>query len=700
MQGTGDRLDAWRAGLLPHHLKMIRDSAISDEVGAARGYRSIENRTELLAMGFSDEQARVPCLYVPAHSPGGMICPFIRPDDPRYRDDGKVVKYDRPGGSRNLLDVCPGTPEDWLTDPNLPLIITEGSRKVDAGVTAGWPVVGLLGVWGWLTEVNGGKFPLADFREVMIPARQLYIAFDSDAITKNEVYQAEIELANLLRSRQGIVRFMVIPEGPGGEKQGLDDYLAAGGKIPDLIADAVPEAPTPRTFKRLEDKADFLYYLPDDRYYHRKTKLWCTGLALNKVVERVVAQGHAKGQDPDEWVAEHQPVNEVGWFPGKPAIIEGLRHTDQGWVEQEGWRVLNQYEPSTIVPGRPEDADRFVEHLRMVYPTDWEHILSWLAFKVQRPDVKVNHALLLGGGQGIGKDTIIDSVIPAIGVDNVHDVGPSDFNRSFNPFAKGVLLRVSELRDLGDRNRNNFYEHMKTYVAAPPHTIFVSEKYRSEYPIPNVVGVIYTTNNRTGGLWIPEDDRRHYIAWSELKQEDIPPGYFKDYYAWLYGGGGQEAVAGLLLAHDLSGFDPGEKPRQTAHMRNMVDASQSSEFDEFWTVLEQLEWPAAVTIQDLVVQANRGLTRVEEMTSGESDFAYWLKDRRNKRQLPYRMEEAGYVKVLNPKATTGKWKSRGAAITIYVKTALSEEGKVAAAEAKLEQLAREEAGGVAVVAGT
>ena len=46
----------------------------------------------------------------------------------------------------------------------------------------------------------------------------------------------------------------------------------------------------------------------------------------------------------------------------------------------------------------------------------------WLAHRVQRPEDKINHALVLGGAMGIGKDTIIEPV--------KHAIGPWNFQRS------------------------------------------------------------------------------------------------------------------------------------------------------------------------------------------------------------------------------------------------------------------------------
>lgn len=677
--------DKWIEGLAPHHLQMLKDSAIAMNIAEARGYRTITDPAELLTMGFTQEQSQlVPCLYVPAISIHGIELPTIRPDHPRLNEKGKLAKYDRLGGRKNILDVNPLTPEDWLTDAKRPIIFTEGSRKVDSGLSEGYAVVGLLGVSCWVSEVSPGfSMAISDFKEINTGGRECYIMFDSDAIKKAEVYQAQLELGDFLEKRKGIVRFCKIPETPEGEKQGIDDYRGHGGKVADLLPKATVMPEMPADFEKYESRDEFFYYGPEDKYFQVEKRAWYTGSAVSKVVKKV-STGQGKAVDAEDWIAAHRPVQEVGWFPGMPQLIEGQRFTDHGWEDWEGWKALNTYIPPTIQLGDPELAKPFLDHVAMVYPQDAEHILDWLAFKVQNPGTKINHALLLGGGQGIGKDTIVDSILPAVGLANVHDVGPSDFSRSFNPFAKSVILRVSELRDLGERNRNNFYEHMKTYVAAPPNTIYVSEKYRSEYPIPNVMGVIYTTNNRTGGLWLPEDDRRHYVAWSDLQAKDIPEEYFRTYYQWLHDGGA-EHVAALMHQRDLSQFDPGERPLKTRSMQKMVQAARSPEYEEFLTILNQMGFPDAIMIGELIDQANSNLGKADEMTAGDSDFGFWLKDRKNRSKMPHRMEEVEYVKVLNPNAKSGLWKKDRSVVTVYARTDLTDVEQVEAVRKKLAE---------------
>jgi hypothetical protein len=91
-----------------------------------------------------------------------------------------------------------------------------------------------------------------------------------------------------------------------------------------------------------------------------------------------------------------------------------------------------------------------VDHVHKVYGDDAEHIIRWLAHRVQRPHEKTNHALVLGGNQGIGKDL---------------EVSPQQMLGRFNGFAKSVIAPVREARDLDDIDRLKFYDHMKVYTA-------------------------------------------------------------------------------------------------------------------------------------------------------------------------------------------------------------------------------------------
>jgi hypothetical protein len=229
--------------LLSHHRALIQASAISESVATERGYRSVTVRAELKRLGFSEAQCRVPALLVPIYGVTGELVAYqIRPDEPRVGKNGKLVKYETPKGSRIALDV-PRRARVWLGDPNRPLVITEGARKADAGVSADLCTVALLGVWNWRgTNEEGGKVALADWDSVALNGRDVLIAFDSDAITKLSVHAALKRLKAYLERRDARVQIIYLPPGSGGMKVGLDDFFGTGGSVASLmmLASATP----------------------------------------------------------------------------------------------------------------------------------------------------------------------------------------------------------------------------------------------------------------------------------------------------------------------------------------------------------------------------------------------------------------------------------------------------------------------------
>jgi hypothetical protein len=139
--------------------------------------------------------------------------------------------------------------------------------------------------------------------------------------------------------------------------------------------------------------------------------------------------------------------------PGEPLIIADRLISHGGWIHRPGEACLNVYHPPTIAPGNAAEADPWLDHVHRIYPNDAEPIIKWLAHRVQRPAEKINHALVLGGKQGTGKDTLLEPIKRAVGPWNFIEVMPSHMLGRFNGFLKAVVLRINEARDLGEVNR-------------------------------------------------------------------------------------------------------------------------------------------------------------------------------------------------------------------------------------------------------
>jgi hypothetical protein len=70
------------------------------------------------------------------------------------------------------------------------------------------------------------KGPIADLARIEWQGRTTYVLFDSDKQRNTSIQAAERELARELKSRGSIIRIVDIPDLPGLEKTGADDFLA------------------------------------------------------------------------------------------------------------------------------------------------------------------------------------------------------------------------------------------------------------------------------------------------------------------------------------------------------------------------------------------------------------------------------------------------------------------------------------------
>jgi predicted DNA-binding transcriptional regulator AlpA len=242
----------------------------------------------------------------------------------------------------------------------------------------------------------------------------------------------------------------------------------------------------------------------------------------------------------------------------------------------------------------------------------------------------------------------------------------------FNGFLKSVILRISEVKDLGEISRYEFYNHMKNLTAAPPDVLRVDEKNLREHSIINCTGIVYTTNHRTDSLYLTSDDRRHYVDWSELKQEDFAPGYWPELWGW-FENGGYGHVAAYLRELDLSYFNPKAPPLKTPAFWDMVDAGRAPEDGELADLIDMAGNPKAFTINDIRPGA------------GNSEIGEWLDDRKNRRQIPHRLEACGYTSIRNDCAADGRWKIRGTRQTVYALAELSLHERLTAAKGLMEE---------------
>jgi len=426
--------------------------------------------------------------------------------------------------------------------------------------------------------------------------------------------------------------------------------------------------------------SDFYAHLPSHSYLFVPTReLWPAASVDGtlpwpriKVKDPETEAVKEKTIRPSSWLDKHRPVQQLTWNPGEPQVIKNRVMQVSGWVTHTGATVFNLYRAPVRPHGKANAARLWLDHVRRVYPDDAEHIINWLAHRVQRPGDKCNHAIVLGGVQGIGKDTILEPVKAAVGPWNWSDVSPQQMLGRFNGWVKAVVVRINEARDLGDVDRFAFYDATKSVIAAPPDVIRVDEKHLRETYVANVCGVIITTNHASDGLYLPADDRRHYVCWSPRSRADFEEGYWRTLYKW-FADGGVGHVCSYLASLDLSGFDPKAPPPKTAAFWQVVASGEAPESGEMRDLLELMSSPRAVTLAELIERAGQ---------HHRHDLADELKERKNRRTLPHRLERVGYVPVRNPDAEDGLWKVSGKRQAVYSQRSLVLADQIRAARTK------------------
>ena len=224
------------------------------------------------------------------------------------------------------------------------------------------------------------------------------------------------------------------------------------------------------------------------------------------------------------------------------------------------------------------DPTRWLDLVERLLPdaNEREHLLDWMAYKVQHPEQKINHGILLGGSHGIGKDTIFEPFLYAVGglsKENIALVKNEELNSQWGYSLMSEVLVINELRQAEAHDRRALENRLKPLLAAPPELIPVNRKGLHPFDALNRLSVVAFSNERMA-ITLPSDDRRWYVLWSDARPLTIREG--DEIWDWLKTGGGREAGASYLRARDVSNFAPGGAPPMTEAKAIMLAAGLSA----------------------------------------------------------------------------------------------------------------------------
>lgn len=527
---------------------------------------------------------KLPALVIPYVDPwtddfiqferDGELLPFCRVR--YYGDDGKAqgfvqkrkMRYTQPvdSGVHPYFPVVDGL--DWqevLNDPDVPLMITEGEKKALCACLSGIPCIGIGGVYNFAHD--GELLPILD--KVKWSGRQVYICYDSDAVTNPNVKAAEGRLATELSMKREADVYMVrLPDAPDGTKMGLDDFVHRYGD--DKFFELVESAPQIRKIdKEVLRLNNYVAWIEKD------------GLVLDLTTDVFIKKDNFKSGS-----AYSSHKIEV---PGKKAGESSIVSVAASWLTHPHARRYTKavFRPGTndkAIPlpgggvgynrfrgleGEPGPVQPFFDlyYFLMSETDEFDEDLIWktICYKVQNLEKNIGLGLMLLGKQGSGK-TVFAEILADM-VDPYSTVISTDAlanpNNSWIETSLMVIMNEAEEYKMKDS-----MGALKRYVTDKRQPM--SEKYRVSDTVNSYGFYTFNSNERNAGAFA-DDDRRMII----LLCPDVHPdgeAFYGPIWEWKENGGPRHLLH-FFQNYDLEGWKPPRHAPVTREKRAAYYAS-------------------------------------------------------------------------------------------------------------------------------
>jgi hypothetical protein len=222
------------------------------------------------------------------------------------------------------------------------------------------------------------------------------------------------------------------------------------------------------------------------------------------------------------------------------------------------------------------DIAMWMRHCQELVPeqAELDHIFDVMAFKVQHPEIKVNHAILHAGDEGSGKDTFWAPFIWAVCGDHLKNRGIMDNNSVTSQWGyqlESEILIINELKEPDAATRRQLANQLKPIIAAPPEMLPINRKGLHPYMMANRLFVLAFSNDPVP-ISLASQDRRWFCVWSTAPRMDSNKA--KKIWDW-YRSGGFACIAKWLMARDVSKFNPSAPPMWTEFKANLVEHGMS-----------------------------------------------------------------------------------------------------------------------------
>jgi len=347
--------------------------------------------------------------------------------------------------------------------------------------------------------------------------------------------------------------------------------------FPDIAAEVVA-AVDRKEMGRLTKRdwfSRFAYVVEDDTYFDLEDRRELTRGAFNAVFRHVECKSVHTGRKVEASVCYDENRQGAG-----ARVLQGITYAagESVLVTKDGDVYGNRWKDA-----RPDmsgvaasDVSPWLEHVAALIPdpVEREHVLDVMAYKLQNPHVKINHAVLHGGDEGCGKDTLWFPFLWSVCGPDLRNRGLVDadgINSRWGYALESEILILNELKEPEARERRALSNKLKPIIAAPPDTLPIERKGLHPYNMVNRVFVLAFTNDPVP-ISLPTQDRRWFCLWSHA------PRMSKAAAAVLWGwykAGGLQAVGRWLKDRDVAAFNPAAMPPWTDYRTRLIENGRS-----------------------------------------------------------------------------------------------------------------------------
>jgi hypothetical protein len=325
------------------------------------------------------------------------------------------------------------------------------------------------------------------------------------------------------------------------------------------------------------EKADwykrFAYIQEDDAYFDLQDRREVSRSTFNALFRHIDCRSihtaarvlPAVSYDENRQTMGAKALVGITYAAGETVLV-----SRDGDIYGNRWRNAR---PENLTAG---DITPWLEHARTLIPNEeeLEHIFNVMAYKVQHPEIKINHAVLHGGDEGSGKDTFWAPFLWAVCGDNLRNRGIMDNNSVNSQWGyqlESEILIINELKEPDAAARRQLANQLKPIIAAPPEMLPINRKGLHPYIMSNRLFVLAFSNDPVP-ISLASQDRRWFCIWSAAPRIDAPVA--QKIWSW-YRAGGFAAIARWLYARDVSQFNPAAAPPMTEFKMNLVEHGMS-----------------------------------------------------------------------------------------------------------------------------